>query len=203
VITYQNGKYNRRAERSLESTDSASRFVLSSVYQLPFGPGKRWNPADRFLRGAVSGWQVNGVLTLQNGLPLVITGANNFLATRPNSTGTSAKLTDPTAARWFDTSQFVNPPDFTFGNIGRTLPDVRGPGMNNIDLSAIKATRLTERVTLQFRAESFNFANHVNLLAPNGTFVPGADGRNRGATFGMITRSRDARIVQLALKLMF
>ena len=67
----------------------------------------------------------------------------------------------------------------------------------------IKTTQLTEKVGLQFRAESFNFANRVNLLGPNTTFVAGPDGRNQSGTFGTITRSRDARVVQLALKLIF
>jgi hypothetical protein len=83
------------------------------------------------------------------------------------------------------------------------MPDVRGPGIRNVDLSVIKTTNLTEKVGLQFRAESFNFANKVNLLSPNTTFAAGPDGRNQSGTFGTITRSRDARVVQLALKVIF
>ena len=87
----------------------------------------------------------------------------------------------------------------------RSLPpaDVRGPGLNNVDLSVIKDTQITERVRIQFRAESFNTFNHNNLLVPDTAFVPGADGRNQSATFGQITRSRDARVVQLGLKVIF
>ena len=153
----------------------------------------------------IGGWQVDGVFTLQSGTPLAVRGANNFLANRPNSTGTSAALpgSQRSAARWFDTTQFVNPANFTFGNVSRLLPDVRGPGIRNVDLSVIKTTQLTEKVGLQFRAESFNFANRVNRLSPNTTFVAGPDGRNQSGTFGTITRSRDARVVQLALKLIF
>jgi hypothetical protein len=152
----------------------------------------------------VGGWQVEGILVLQSGEPLAIRGANNFgIANRPNSTGHSAHLDNRTPARWFDTTQFVNPPNFTYGNITRLLPDVRGPGMNNIDLSVIKNTTVTERAKLQFRAESFNFVNHMNLLGPNVTFVPGPDGHNVSSAFGTITQARDARVVQLALKVLF
>lgn len=202
---YQNGKYDRRIERSIEATDSAGRFVYSSIYELPFGKGKRFNSSSRIVNQLIGGWQMDGVLTLQSGTPLAIRGANNFLANRPNSTGTSAKLPNGqrSAARWFDTTQFVNPPNFTFGNVGRLMPDVRGPGIRNIDFSLIKTTRITEKVGIQFRAESFNTANTANLLAPNTTFVPGPDGRNQSGTFGTITRARDARNVQLAIKLMF
>ena len=97
----------------------------------------------------------------------------------------------------------MNPPDFTFGNIGRTIPDARHPGVINLDFSVIKDTRLTERFRLQFRAESFNIANHVNLGLANDTFSPGPDGKNASATFGTITTARDARINQLSLKFIF
>jgi hypothetical protein len=202
---YQNGKFDRRSERSIEATDSAGRFVFSSIYELPFGKGKRFQSSSGAVNRIIGGWQVDGVLTLQNGTPLPIRGANNFLANRPNSTGTSARLpaSQRSAARWFDTTQFVNPPNFTFGNVSRLMPDVRGPGIRNLDLSVIKTTNLTEKVSLQFRAESFNFANRVNMLSPNTTFVPGPDGRNQSGTFGTITRSRDARVIQLALKVIF
>ncbi len=204
-LDYQNGKFNRRAERSIEATDTAGRFVFSSIYELPFGRGKMFSSSSGIVNRIIGGWQVDGVLTFQSGGPLPIRGANNFLASRPNSTGVSAALPQDqrSAARWFDTTQFVNPPNFTFGNVGRLLPDVRGPGLQNLDLSVIKTTQITERLGLQFRAESFNFANHVNLLSPNTSFVPGPDGRNQSGTFGTITRSRDARVVQLAMKLIF
>jgi hypothetical protein len=53
------------------------------------------------------------------------------------------------------------------------------------------------------RAEAFNVLNHVNLMAPNTTFTPGPDGKNRSATFGVITAARDPRLLQLGLKLNF
>ena len=56
---------------------------------------------------------------------------------------------------------------------------------------------------MQFRAEAFNVANHVNLLEPNGTFVAGSNGQNSSSTFGTIVSSRDARLVQLGLKVLF
>ncbi len=97
----------------------------------------------------------------------------------------------------------MNPPDYTFGNVGRTLPDVRAPGLANIDLSILKNTRIRERFNLQFRAEAFNLANRANYLAPNASFSPGPDGKNRSGTFGVISSARDPRAMQLALKLIF
>ena len=199
---FQNGLYDRQAQKSIDPTDVAKRAVISLLYQLPFGRN-----GSSALNKIIGGWQVNTIGVMQDGLPLVVRGASNLQANRPNSTGQSAKLSNPTAAEWFDTSAFVNPPDFTFGNVGRALPDVRAPGTVNFDLSMIKDTFIGERVNVQFRAEAFNFLNHVNLggrgSAPNTTFRPGADGLNASATFGTITRARDARVIQFGLKIIF
>ena len=203
VTGYQNGKFNRAAEWSIDPTDVSQRFVVSGLYELPFGKDKRWAVSRGLLNGVLSGWQVNVISTMQTGLPVVVRGANNFLADRPNSTGVSAKPEERTAARWFDTQQFVNPPAYTFGNVGRVLPDVRSPGTVNFDLSLIKDTYIREQFRLQFRAEAFNAFNAVNLHSPNATFQPGADGKNISGNFGVITSARDARIVQFGLKLIF
>jgi len=200
---YQNGKFNRRAERSVDPTDVSNRLVTSAIYELPFGKGKRFKFENRVADSITGGWQLNLISTMQTGLPLVVRGASNFLANRPNSTGQSAKLDDRTPERWFDTAQFVNPPDFTFGNVGRTLPDVRGPGLVNFDLSVIKDTPIFERLRAQFRAEAFNFLNHTNHGNPNTTFTPGPDRLNRSATFATITSARDPRIIQFGLRLIF
>jgi hypothetical protein len=203
IWNFQNGKFDRRQERSVDPTDVAQRAALSLIYELPFGRGKRWLNSTGTVDRIFGGWQLNTIGIMQTGLPVVVRGASNFLADRPNSTGQSAKLENRTRERWFDTTQFVNPPNFTFGNVGRVLPDVRTPGTVNWDLSVIKNTGLTERVTLQFRAESCNFLNHVNLGAPNASFAAGPDGRNRSGSFGVITSARDARVMQLALRLLF
>ena len=200
---YQNGKYNRRAERSLDPTDVSQRLVLSGIVELPFGKGKHWNSTNAVASRLIGGWQLNLISTIQGGLPLAVRGASNNLANRPNSTGISARLDNPTSDRWFDTTQFVNPPLFTYGNVSRTLPDVRSPGIADFDLSLIKDTAITERSKLQFRAEAFNFVNHTNLGTPNASFSAGANGLNASSSFGTITSARDPRIMQLGLKLIF
>lgn len=203
IWNFQNGKFDRRQERSVDPTDVSQRAVLSLIYELPFGRGKPWANSAGFADRFIGGWQLNTIGVIQAGLPVVVRGASNFLADRPNSTGQSARLEKRARERWFDTTQFANPPNYTFGDLGRSLPDVRTPGTVNWDLSVIKNTTVTERFTVQFRAESFNFLNHVNLGAPNASFVAGPDGRNRSGNFGVITSARDARVTQLALRLVF
>jgi hypothetical protein len=202
TIGFQNS-YNFRAERSLDPTDVSQRLVLSGVYQLPVGRGRLLDIQNNILDKIIGGWQTQAVATIQDGVPVVITGASNNLATRPNSTGQSAKLSNPTAAAWFNTAVFVNPPNYTFGNLGRTLPDVRNPGVVQVDLSMIKNIQVYERLNLQFRAESFNVANHTNLGLVNAGFGAGPNGLNNSSTFGTITSARDPRSIQLGLKAIF
>lgn len=222
ITGYQNGRFNRRAERSVDPSDISHRFVLSGIYELPFGKGKRFDLKNGFANLVVGGWQINTITTFSAGLPLVVRGANNRLADRPNllrKPDLPSNFVNPTPGfnpandlgiLWFDPSAFANPADWTFGNTPRTLPNFRTPGAINSDLSLFKTFQLAESLKLQFRAEAFNAFNHVNLSAPNATF--GNDRRlvngvqyagNTSVSFGYITGSRDPRNVQFALKLMF
>ncbi len=200
---FQDSLTNRQLNKSVDPADVSQRSVISLLYELPFGRGKLFNPANLVFNKIVSGWQVNMINVIQTGIPLTVRGANNFAADRPNSTGQSAKVDHPTRANWFRTDVFVNPPEYELGNVGRTTPDVRHPGAINFDISLLKSTTVAERFRVEFRAEAFNIANHVNLGLADDNFVPGTDGKNRSSTFGTVNSARDARIVQLGLKLIF
>jgi hypothetical protein len=136
---------NRRLDRSLSPQDIAHRFVFNSVADLPFGHGKQWMNTKGLGDWLLGGWQVAGIFTAQSGRPLILANQTNNTNSfggnsRPNSTGKSARL-DPdqrSIDRWFDTSQFFEPAPFTFGTVGRTLPDVREPGLVNVDASLMK-----------------------------------------------------------------
>lgn len=201
--TFQDSLYNRQLNKSVDAADVSQRSVISVLYELPFGKGKAFNPSNGVVNKIIGGWQLNAINVIQKGVPLTIRGATNFAADRPNSTGQSAKLDNPTRTRWFNTDAFVNPPDYTLGNVGRTIPDVRHPGAFNIDFSLIKNTTIKERLRVEFRAEAFNITNQVNLGLVDDTFVAGTDGKNRSSTFGTVNSARDARIVQFGMKVIF
>ena len=203
VPNFQNNN-DRRSERSVNSQLGAQRLSIAAGWELPLGRGKTLllgiSPlADKL----IGGWQINLISALQGGIPLTIsTAVNNTNSygggSRPNSTGRSAKLSGPVQDRlnrFFDTSVFTQPEPFTFGNVGRTLPDVRGPANVNFDFSLIKNIPFGERFRLQFRAEAFNAINNTNFWNPGTGFG--------GAGFGIISGAGGARIVQLALKLYF
>jgi hypothetical protein len=151
----------------------------------------------------IGGWQIGSITTLQRGQPLVVRGASNFLADRPNSTGQNSAISNPTALQWLRGDVFVNPPNYTYGNVGRVLPDVRAPGIFGLDGSLAKNTKIRERMNLQFRIEAFNSINWINLSYPNVSFSAAANGTNSNALFGRITSDRGPRNVQLALRLTF
>lgn len=203
ITGYQNGKYARSAERSLDPTDVSQRMVITGLFELPFGRGKRIHSSNRVINNFISGWQLNTVSTFQTGAPLRVTGANNNLADRPNSSGQSASIEGASLRQWLNPQAFVNPPTYTYGNIGRTLPDVRAPGVINIDASVMKDFKLRERLKLQFRAEGFNMPNHVNYSFPNTSFQASRDGSNGNTNFGRITSARSPRNGQFGLKLIW
>ncbi len=197
---FQNN-YDRRSERSLLTTDVAQRFVASYTYELPFGRGKHWGSGwNRFADLIGGGWHINGITTFQSGMPLIIglSSANTYGGSRPNSTGESAYLppSERSVYKWFNTSVFTQPPAYSLGNVGRTLPDARKPGVNNFDFSVFKMFKFTERLGMQFRAETFNVFNHTRFGSPNTSFG--------SSSFGRISSTGgDPRIMQMALKLSF
>ena len=78
----QDAKFDRRSCRSIEPQDVTHQYVLSTVYELPFGRG-----SGGWVNHVIGGFQLNGILTLRSGLPLVVRGANNRAADRPNLVG--------------------------------------------------------------------------------------------------------------------
>jgi len=153
----------------------------------------------------VGGWPLNGIATFQTGLPLAIGNGGNFanvFATgqRPNTSGANPKRDggiDERINQYFDTTVFSQAGNFTFGNVSRFAPNLRGPGSNNIDFSLFKNFRYKERFRVQLRAEAFNIANHPIWNGP-GTTV------NDLANFGIITaKGGQRRQIQVALKLIF
>jgi len=200
----QQNIYDRRSERAVSPNDVAQRMVFSYVYALPFGRGLQFGGTmSRWRDALLGGWQVNGIVSAQSGQPLNLTTQNTSRAgnalLRPNNNGRSARLTGPVQprlSRYFDTTAFSQPAPFTFGNTGRTLPDVRGPGLRSWDFSLFKNFHVVEGVSVQFRAEAFNLSNTPAFGFPN--MVASAP------QFGVInSQANDPRQVQFGLKLLF
>jgi hypothetical protein len=207
-----------RCSRALSLFNADQRFVLSYYWELPV-------PKRPGLVGkAVDGWGLSGIFSFQSGFPIRITSSSDlelensqdfeypgepdlvgkFTTQNPRKAG-CALGTGPTAGsgapacqsvpnQFFDPDAFAPQALGTIGDAPRSI--CCGPGINNADLALLKTTRLAEHKELQFRAEFFNAFNHAQFYVPDGNITD-------GATFGQVSKARDPRLIQLALKLLF
>jgi hypothetical protein len=149
----------------------------------------------------LGGWNANGIMTLQSGMPFAITQATNFNAfagfgtQRPTINGKANLPSDQrTVSRFINTNAFSITPQFRLGNASRD--PARGPAYRDLDLGLVKKTQFTERLMLELRGEVFNVTNTPAFAQPNATV--GA------ANFGSITATvADPRVAQVAAKLHF
>ena len=202
--------FNLRAEKGRSNFDIRHRLSFNYSYDLPFGRGRRILPNLGGLGNFIlSGWQTNGIVTLQSGYPFtpILLADNSNTGTSLLGVGagdrphlvSNPKPANPGPDGWVDATAFALPPFGSFGNAGRNI--LTGPGFRNMDFSLLKTMKLTEDWNLQFRAEFFNLFNHPNFDLPNPTV-------DSPLTFGRIFSARsglpgDARSIQFALKLIF
>jgi len=195
--------HNLAAERGPSNFDARHRWVLSHIYELPFGPKRRyWNQATGLAGKLLEVWQVNGIWVFQSGQPYTpALGFDNSntetFQDRPN------KIGDPYASGsgcsqtrtpncWVNPAAFAASAPGTFGNAGRG--SLIGPGVKSIDFSLFKNTSFAEGRMVQFRAEFFNLANHPNFDNPI---------RTLGPTFGQIQSAGVPRQIQFGLRFVF
>lgn len=142
------------------------------------------------------GWQMNVLLTHQSGSPFSVNTSTNVSGSFNkrdrldwNGTDPFSGVTQPANAssnyangfQWFNPGVFSNPAAGTFGATRRN--QFFGPPLNSTDFSIFKTTNITERFSIQFRAEIFNLFNQLNLANPDGNI-------NDGGSFGRITATR-------------
>jgi hypothetical protein len=199
--------------------DIRSRVAGTFVYELPFA-----QQAGGFRKLAIQGWQINGLVFWQTGLPFTViseaaasngnlyVNLPNLSEERPNQTG-SAHLAHPSPKEWFNIDAFSPQTQGTNGN--ERVNQLVGPRDRRADLSLLKNFNFVKHSQLQFRAEYFNITNTPNFGIPNATsssYVSGTNGTlvpagsAQGATFGSISQSASNEVprqFQFALKLLF
>ena len=213
---YPQNSYCLACERGLSAFDTRQRIVTSVLYDLPVGKGKALDLNSRVVDAIIGGWQTGGILTLQSGMPgnLSIGGVDNASTAaggydRPNATGVSPYLDNPTPSRYWNPDAFAEAPPGQFGNVGRNA--IQGPGIIGFDAEIHKQFRMPykEGHMLQFRFEAFNVLNHPNWGMPNLNILSGAARPGLAATaahqnFGVVTSTANSmRQIQLGLKYSF
>jgi hypothetical protein len=165
------------------------------------------------VRKALDDWQISGITSFVSGAPSGIGATLTYTTDISGSpTDTAARVvligkptlpkSERTFSRNFNTEAFAPPAIGTFGNGAKDL--VRGPGINNWDISVFKKISLpTERVKLQFRGELYNAFNHTQFSAFDTAARFDQQGRQTNARFGEFTSARQPRRMQLALRLSF
>ena len=207
--------YDLRADYSVDTFDVAKRATVSALYNLPFGKNEPFLNSNGALAAIAGGWQYNVIMTLESGRPLLFTGATNQgIATRPNfNPGVSLKVHNQGRSEWFNPEAFIDPPDYSFGNVPRCYSSLRGPAQVNFDMSLFRTMHVWERTSLELRIEAYNALNRTNLGNPNTSFTAGSPtdpsnpyaegGTNTNSNFGVVTAANAARVVQLGAKFRF
>ena len=188
-IVVQNS-FDLPGERGPSDFDARHRFVLSSIYELPFSSNE-----------LVRGWQLGVIVQSQSGNPFNVVTSNSTVngvpnTLRPDVDGPVTIIGD--VDQWFDSSAFTAVPQF--GTLGRNV--LIGPTFNNVDFSVMKTTNLGERARVQFRAEVFDLFNHANFGRPGNTVGTPSFGRITSTRFPT-GESGSSRQIQFALKLLY
>ena len=185
-----------RCGRGASGFDVKHRAVISSVWELPFGPGQRFANHKGVIGRIVGGWQMSGIATIQTGRPYNVglqQGVNNGAPSWPDRIGRGT-LDNADPFRWFDAAAFVAPAQNTYGNVARGV--LYSPGTVNFDTSFVKNTTIRENLKFQFRVEAFNLFNTPQFGFPNSAIG--------SPTVGRITSTvGDNRSMQLAAKVEF
>ncbi|HTX37966.1 MAG TPA: carboxypeptidase regulatory-like domain-containing protein [Bryobacteraceae bacterium] len=196
--------FDLAAEHGPSLFDARQRFVFSGAWALP-----RRQAASRAAAFLLNGWQLNAISSLSTGTPFTVYDSadvslqgsapeiSGFYSSRPDLISNPNGGQPHTANEWVSRAPFLQLNPVTqagqFGNEGRNV--VRGPGIEDVDLSLFKYFQIRETERVQFRAECFNLLNHANLGLPENDLESPA--------FGQILQAGSPRLMQLAVKLLF
>ena len=204
--------YNERLNRAVADYDRPHSINAYFTYTLPIGSRQKFgNNMPKFLDTAIGGWNLGGYLIDQSGNPFSVSsqhstlpGGTTYATFTGSSTTNFGSLYYTGGGPFYYTAaqvaQFTATPAFNVGNSGRNV--FRNPWFNELDLSLIKAFRITERQRVSFRAEAFNVFNHPNFGFTSSNLnitTPASFGRF-STTLGTQNGSTSARTMQLALR---
>jgi Carboxypeptidase regulatory-like domain len=181
--------------RALSLYGATNRFVFSGVWDLPF---KKYSGV---LGVVADGWTVSAIVAFQDGFPIrmqsnldqELQGSGDF--ENPGKPDIVARFTHQNPRT--NNGYYFNPSIFAVAPLGSlgsaTRSQCCGPGIDNTDLAFQKNTPIGETKNLQFIFQTFNVFNHTQFLNPDGQI-------GDGGLFGQVTRARDPRKIQFAIR---
>ncbi|MGA7685348.1 MAG: TonB-dependent receptor [Terriglobales bacterium] len=211
--------YTPAFDRGSGDWDVRHNLTGSALYSLPELKG-----SNAFVQKALGGWQTQGIIQTRSGLPTNITLVSGFFGNPVRPDYVSGQPLWVPNHSWPGSSYNINAfaieptydgtPGDTIGTVGRNA--LRGPAFFQLDMSEAKNFAITERVTMQFRAEIFNLFNHPNFSGPDGGICTavGAGTCTPNGNFGRVGQTiadadgtqiggGTARQVQFALRFTF
>ena len=202
----------RRCDRSSSDQDARHSYSVYTLYELPFGSGRRYLNTPGVWRALFGGWTFNSVAGGRSGLPVNITVDRASSALPDGNSGNQRPNYVPgvpltpmggsTPLLWINPAAFAPPAKGTWGDLGHNA--FRGPALWQIDTALARSFRIRERMGLEFRGECFNLLNRAQYGNPLADI-------SAPATFGRITTLANTsptgtgtpRQFQLALRLAF
>jgi len=196
-------------------SDRTHNLGITSVWQLPFGPG-RAHLTEGVAGAILGGWQVNNLVSIMSGVPFTIFADGTSL-NLPGSTQTADQVKTDVAkpggvgagTPYYDPSAFADVTEARFGSSG--FGTLRGPGLFNWDFGLTREFNIHKDVKLQFRMEAFNFTNTPHLDLPgqdvtdpdNFLTINSGTGNSGRGVFDLAREGIDERQFRLGFRLVF
>ncbi|MEP6714550.1 MAG: carboxypeptidase regulatory-like domain-containing protein [Terriglobia bacterium] len=200
-------QFDFRSQRGVSQLWQPVVLTIAANYDLPIGPGRQFLTKGGVLGSLTGGWRLGSVMTFRTGALLSVTQPSNLpLFAGPqyaNPVVGVAALTqntgkfDPNTMKYLNVNAFSLAPAGTFGTGNQYLPNVFAPFYQNLNISLTKTTQITERLSAQFRLETFNSLNHPIFAGP------AADISNPSSFGKITTEASTPRQCQLVLKISF
>jgi hypothetical protein len=184
-----------RPYRTISDYDAPHRLSFSAIWELPFNRISSGNPVASRILG---GWQLSPIWQFQSGAPI---GFGNLIYY-----GDTSNILLPadqrTPERWIDTSLFEKGSTKQLDHNVRTFPlrfsSIRADRTNDVGLTLIKNTKITEGKNIQFKTEALNLFNHPVMRPPSTTATASSFGSTVGAN-----QVNYARRIQVSVKFIF
>lgn len=164
----------RACERGSSDQDIRQVLTASTVYELPFGKGKKYfNQNKGFFGTLISGWELSGIGTARTGRPvnILITRKTTDLLDQNNANqrpdyvaGVNPLASPQTVQAWLNPAAYATPAKNAWGNLGKNT--ARGPALWQLDPALTKRTKINEHLNVEFRAEFFNILNRAQYGDP-------------------------------------
>jgi hypothetical protein len=188
-------------------TDRTHNLGITSVWDLPFGKGRRWLNGGGVLSAILGGWQVNNMISVMSGPPFsVFADGTSLNLPGSNQTADQVKTAQKLGGvglgtPYYDPTAFADVTAARFGNTGYNI--LRAPGAFNWDFGLTREFSLAKEVKLQFRLEAFNLTNTPHLAVPDNNVGDGEDFMTITSVQDLGREGIDERQFRIGLRVVF